>query len=205
LSALARLEGLRGTAANARAEAVIERFQMEPHAAKALGTLSRGLLQRVGLAQALLAERNLVVLDEPTDGLDPLWRIRFRALIQELRAAGRTLLIASHDLAEVERLTDRAMLLEGGNLKQIMDVRDRGQTLRYRLQLAQPLPTLGDIFPGATELDGGSPAYLVSAADPAELSRRLAALLDVGGVVVSVAPVTEALEERVRRALGGPA
>ncbi len=210
LAALAKLEGLRGERgerghAAARIAAALERFELGPHADKPVGTLSRGLLQRLGLAQALLAERRLVVLDEPTEGLDPLWRIRFRALVAELRAQERTLLIASHDLAEVERLTDRALLLEGGRLKQVMDVRARGEGKRYRLELAGPAPALGDIFPGAVSAEAGRHVYLVEAADPGELSRRLAALLDTGGVVAAVAPATEALEERVRRALGGEA
>ncbi len=209
LAALARLEGLHGRGprgnVGARIDAAIERFDLGPHANKAVGTLSRGLLQRLGLAQALLAERRLVVLDEPTEGLDPLWRIRFRELVAGLRAEQRTLLIASHDLAEVERLTDRALLLEGGRLKQVMDVRSTGPVRRYRLELAGPATALGDIFPGAVSADADRPVYLVTAADPAELSRRLAALLDTGGVIVSVAPASEALEERVRRALGGEA
>ena len=204
LAALARLEGLRGDA-TARTEAALARFDLAPHAAKPVGTLSRGLLQRLGLAQALLADRRLVVLDEPTEGLDPLWRIRFRALVDELRGQKRTLLIASHDLGEVERLTDRVLLLDEGKLKQIMDIRPSGEAGRYRLELAAPVPTLGDIFPGAVGVEPGGHVHLVTAADPPELSRRLAALLETGGVIVSVAPATDALEERVRRALGGEA
>ena len=215
LAALARLEGLRGPAAAARVDAVIQRFGLEDQVAKTIGALSHGLLQRLGLAQAALGERALVVLDEPTEGLDPLWRIRFRAFVQELRREGRTILIASHDLGEVERLTERALLLEDGHVREILDVDARGEATTYRLELAAEAPSLADIFPGAAPLpqDGPAPGqnvaagerrvYTVSAADPAELSRRLAALIELGGVVVSVTPATEALETRVRRALKG--
>ncbi len=203
LRALAGLEGLAPGAARGRVDALLDRFELAPHAGKTLGTLSRGLLQRVGLAQALLAERALVVLDEPTEGLDPLWRIRFRALVEELKRAGRTILIASHDLGEVERLADRALLLDAGRVREIMDVGARGDVATYRLELAAEAPSLGDVFPGAVAADPGRPVYLVTAADPAELSRRLAALIDTGGIVAAVAPAAEALEERVRRALGG--
>lgn len=208
LRALAGLEGLSPSAAGQRVEAQLARFGLESHGAKAIGTLSRGLLQRTGLAQALLVERELVVLDEPTEGLDPLWRIRFRTLVEELRADTRTILIASHDLAEVERLADRVLLLEGGRVREIMEVGNRGDATTYRLELASDAPSLGDVFPGAIPVDGGRPgarAFVVTAADAAELSRRLAALIDTGGVIASVAPAGEALEERVRRALRGPA
>jgi ABC-type multidrug transport system ATPase subunit len=202
LRALAGLEGLPAGAARGRVDALLDRFELGPHAGKSLGTLSRGLLQRVGLAQALLAERALVVLDEPTEGLDPLWRIRFRALVEELKRAGRTILMASHDLGEVERLADRALLLDAGRVREIMEVGPRGDATTYRLELASEMPSLGDVFPGAVAADPGRPVYLVTAADPAELSRRLAALIDTGGIVAAVAPAGQALEERVRRALG---
>src|SRR5690606_11890781 len=107
LLALAGLEGLKGASAKERVAAAMERFGLEPHAKKPVGALSRGLNQRLGLAQALLADRRLVVLDEPTEGLDPLWRIRFRDAVAELRGAERTILVASHDLAEVERIADK--------------------------------------------------------------------------------------------------
>jgi len=225
LAALAALEGITGPARVERVGAALERFGLEPHAAKPVGTLSHGLLQRLGLAQAVLAERALLVLDEPTGGLDPLWRIRFRDLVRELRGPGRTILVASHDLAEVERMADRALLLDRGRLRDVLDLTAPPAPTTYRLELAAPAPDLADIFPGATPLPpatGPSPVgtasapeaaraptgravFLVTAGDPAELSRRLAALLEAGGVLVSVAPATEPLEERVRRALQEPA
>ncbi len=225
LAGLAALEGVDSSARSERVRHALERFGLEPHAAKPIGTLSHGLLQRLGLAQAVLADRALLVLDEPTEGLDPLWRIRFRDLIAELRGPGRTILIASHDLAEVERLADRALLLDRGRLRDILDLTLPAAPTTYRLELVAPAPELGDIFPEATPLppgSGPSPAgpaaaserarepngrevFMVTAGDPAELSRRIAALIDAGGTLVSIVPVTEPLEERVRRALQEPA
>lgn len=207
LRSLAELEGLSAREARARADAAMERLGLGPHAAKRLGVLSRGLLQRVGLAQALLADRELVVLDEPTEGLDPLWRIRFRALADELRSEGRTVLIASHDLAEVERIAERAVLLESGKVREILEIGGpTGPGQRYRLELASPSEILHEVFPGATaEADGESTAYVITVADAGELSARLAVLLDAGAVLASVAPVIEPLEERVQRVLSGGA
>lgn len=212
LRALAGLEGLKGREASARADALIERFGLDGCASRRLGALSRGQYQRLGLAQALLAERPLVVLDEPTEGLDPLWRIRFRELIEELRVAGRTVLIASHDLAEVERLAESVVLLEAGRIRELIEVaRPEGETLVYRLELAYPSPAVLEAFPDARPADrvamdgeatGGAVAYHVEVGDAAELSARLAALLEGGAVIVSVTPAAEGLEDRVRRALG---
>ncbi|HEX6939837.1 MAG TPA: ABC transporter ATP-binding protein [Longimicrobiales bacterium] len=169
LRALAGLEGVKGPAARERVAALLERFDLAPHAAKPIGALSRGLHQRLGLAQALLADRPLVVLDEPTEGLDPLWRIRFRDLIAELRDAGRTILIASHDLAEVERLADRVVLLEAGRVREVFDVaRAAGGPLAYRLTLAAPSPAVAETFPGAVEAPAGDGGRAIPAGgDPA--------------------------------------
>jgi ABC-type multidrug transport system ATPase subunit len=207
LRALGRLEGLAGNAANARAALLLERFGLAPHATKRLSALSRGLLQRVGLAQALLAERELVVLDEPTEGLDPLWRVQFRDVVKELHQGGRTVLIASHDLGEVERMADRALLLDGGSIRELLDVRRPHPGVeRYCITLARPAAALAELFPDARaegEGDGGGARYHVTVTDAEELSARLAALLARGATLIAVAPVTEPLEARVQRALSG--
>jgi ABC-2 type transport system ATP-binding protein len=198
LRTLARLEGRVGADADARADAALERLGLAEHADRAVGALSRGLNQRVGLAQALLADRLLVVLDEPTEGLDPLWRVRFRDLMAELRGAGRIVLLASHELGEVERVADRAVVLEDGRIRDVLDVRGpHGRATRYRLDVDAPAHALDLAFPGA-ETTGR--IVIVTVTDPAELSHRLAALLDAGGVVRSVVPET-GLEERVRQRL----
>ncbi|MBI4409070.1 MAG: ABC transporter ATP-binding protein [Gemmatimonadetes bacterium] len=204
LRALAALDGWPRAEAHRRADAVLERFALGEHAERPVRDLSRGLVQRLGLAQALLAPRELIVLDEPTEGLDPLWRIRFRALVEELRREGRTVLMASHDLGEVERLAGEAVLLDAGRVRRVLRLEDAaaGPTQRYRLELAEPSAALLEAFPGAEPAaDRGAPAYLVQVSDAGELSRRLAALLAAGAVLVAVHPVHEPLEERVRRAL----
>ncbi len=98
LRSLARLDGLGPRDAPARVDVAIERMGLASHADRPMGTLSRGLNQRVGLAQALATDRPLVVLDEPTEGLDPLWRIRFREAMGKLRGPDRVILLASHEL-----------------------------------------------------------------------------------------------------------
>ncbi|MEJ2678268.1 MAG: ABC transporter ATP-binding protein [Gemmatimonadota bacterium] len=201
LRALARLDGRDPATARREADTALERLGLEPHAGRPVGTLSRGLLQRLGLAQATLSDRPIVVLDEPMAGLDPVWRIRLRDLINELRSPERLVLIASHALAEVERVADHVVLLEDGQVRDVLVV--RGPTagpVRYRIRLAKPSPVMAEVFPDVAPLEGGT-EYVVVVADTAELSQRLAALLARDVTLAEATPVVEPLEERVRRAL----
>jgi ABC-2 type transport system ATP-binding protein len=201
LRTLARLEAVPGDDTDARADRALDRLGLRDHANKRVGELSRGLNQRLGLAQALLADRDLVVLDEPTEGLDPLWRVRFRDLVSELGGQGRTVLLASHELAEVERVAERAILMDDGQIREVIDVQGpAGPETRYRIELAAPTDALPIAFPGS---DAAARSATITVADAAELSHRLAALLDAGGIVRAVIPEA-GLEERVRRTLGDP-
>lgn len=198
LRALARLDDVSASDAAARADRAMERLGLTDHKARLAGELSRGLNQRLGLAQALLSDRDLVVLDEPTEGLDPLWRVRFRDLVSDLRGAGRTVLLASHELAEVERVADRVILLEDGQVRDLIDVQGpEGPTTRYRIDLAAPTAALAMAFPGT---DPDALSATVTVLDAADLSHRLSALLEAGGLVRAVVP-EDGLEERVRQKL----
>lgn len=204
LRALARLDRL-GRAAKRVADDALERLGLTQHAEKSFAELSHGLRQRVGVAQALLAERPLVVLDEPTEGLDPLWRVQLRDVVAELHARGVTVLLASHDLAEVERLATDVAVLENGAVRRVFATREQEPVRRYALRVVAGGEHVARVFPGATT-DAARDAYLyhVDVVDAAELSGRLAALLDAGAVLAEVRPLAEPLEARVRRALGGP-
>jgi ABC-type multidrug transport system ATPase subunit len=98
---------------------------LEPVAERRIGALSKGNLQRLALAQALMGDRSILILDEPTDGVDPEWRARIRELLGRWRAADpdRLLLFASHDLDEVERVADRVVVLLDGRIREVLDLR----------------------------------------------------------------------------------
>jgi len=214
LLALARLDGHGKAGAVAAADAALERFALDDVADRRLGELSRGMLQRVGLAQASLSRGRVVVLDEPTQGLDPLWRIRLRGWIAELRSDGRTVLLASHELDEVERLADRVLLLRDGAVRELVEAPRSEAGRVYRLEVRADESLLRAAFPDAAPIGGGGGgdgggdddggAWRVTASDDADLSRRLAALIDGGGVVGAVVPAEQRLEERVRRSLEEP-
>jgi ABC-2 type transport system ATP-binding protein len=202
-SVRAALEGLadleRLSDSQARAAQVVTLLGLDEHADKPISALSRGLLQRVGLAQALLGDRQLIVLDEPTEGLDPIWRVRFRELITGLRGKKRTVLIASHDLTEVERLVDRVIVLNDGAVVESFAIdADRAERRRYRIELQSAVSGAAQLF--GTTVNDAERSFVVELADARELSQRLAALLELGAIVESVTPADD-LEHRVRTAL----
>jgi ABC-2 type transport system ATP-binding protein len=118
LRAYAALAGL-GDDTDARVSGAMDRLGLEPLADRRIGALSKGNLQRVAIAQALLADRDVMILDEPTDGLDPVWIARLRTIITDWRAAdpARILVVASHNLAEVAHVATRVVVIHRGGIR----------------------------------------------------------------------------------------
>ncbi len=112
LRLFARLRG----ASQAQAETLLERVGLAEAADRRIGTFSKGMRQRLGLAQALLGKPRLAILDEPTSGLDPISRGDFYTLVNELAAGGAAVLLSSHVLTELEARTDRIAILRKGKL-----------------------------------------------------------------------------------------
>jgi ABC-2 type transport system ATP-binding protein len=107
--------GLRGPALEAAVARVLERFQLADVSARLVGNLSKGYQQRVSLAQAFLHDPALLVVDEPTAGLDPLQQAEVRRLLREA-AGAHTLIVCTHDLAEARELCDRIAVLAAGRV-----------------------------------------------------------------------------------------
>ena len=109
-----RMFGIPRRELESRAERLLTRLDLADAAGRRIGTYSKGMLQRVGLAQALINEPELVFLDEPTSGLDPLGRLLVRDVVKELRASGTAVFINSHLLGEVEATCDRVAFIKQG-------------------------------------------------------------------------------------------
>jgi ABC-2 type transport system ATP-binding protein len=120
----ARIFGLRGAAAQERIDAVLRLVELEEARSRQIRTYSKGMQQRVGLAQALINRPELLILDEPTSGLDPIGRMKVREIIQRLKDEGRTVFFSSHELGEVETVCDRVAILHEGRLRALGRVDD---------------------------------------------------------------------------------
>jgi ABC-2 type transport system ATP-binding protein len=171
--------------------------------------LSGGQKQRLGLALALVGRPELVVLDEPTAGMDPAARATTRTLIGELRSAGVTVLLTTHDLADVERLADRLALIDRGRLVALGSPAELSASAppRLRFRLATPLDgpdrdalaaRLMGGHAGAALLDEGSGRYRLDgvAPDPALIERLAAWCVERGALVVELGASSGSLEDR---------
>jgi ABC-2 type transport system ATP-binding protein len=116
----ASLSGIPAAHRDARADAILEQVGLGRARDVRLSDYSKGMLQRASLAQALIHDPELVILDEPITGLDPLAIKEMRALILWLKSKGRTVLFSSHDISEVEKVCDRIGILSGGRLARQM-------------------------------------------------------------------------------------
>jgi ABC-2 type transport system ATP-binding protein len=135
------LHGLAGRARRERTMELLERMGVAEKAHTLNGKLSKGMLQRVGIAQALLGRPRLLILDELSSGLDPVGRRALRALLQEQRDGGVTVFFSSHELGEVEMICDRILVIHGGRLiaeKEVGQLRGRvGSLEEYFVSLVQ--------------------------------------------------------------------
>jgi ABC-2 type transport system ATP-binding protein len=124
---------IRGIDARTAVRRAIEATELEAKALDPISTLSRGFKQRVGVAQAILHEPRLLILDEPTNGLDPGQTQHMRSLIERL-AENATVILSTHIMQEVDAICDRAIILRGGSL--VLDERlaDLKESNRYRLR-----------------------------------------------------------------------
>jgi ABC-2 type transport system ATP-binding protein len=113
----AKIFGLSRKVADARINTVLKLVELEHARKRLIRTYSKGMQQRVGLAQALINNPDLLILDEPTSGLDPIGRMKVREIIQRLKNEGKTVFFSSHELGEVETVCDRVAILCDGDLK----------------------------------------------------------------------------------------
>lgn len=113
----ARLFRIPRAEADRRIDQALKLVELDHARKRPIKTYSKGMQQRVGLAQALINNPDLLILDEPTSGLDPIGRMKVREIIQRLRSEGKTVFFSSHELGEVETICDRVAILHQGELK----------------------------------------------------------------------------------------
>jgi len=159
---IAAIKGVSGRASRSAVSAVAERLDLGSVLGMPIGKLSRGYRQRVAIAQALVNDPPVLILDEPTNALDAYQVIGVRALVRSL-AGRRTVLVASHVLAEIERIASRVMILVDGRLLITDAMAEAGRTRQFRLRIGGEAPAiLAELsqIPGVVDvrLEGGSSA-----------------------------------------------
>jgi len=202
-----RLFGLAASVRRERMARLLRLTQLEEAADRQLRKYSKGMLQRLGLAQALINDPRLVILDEPMSGLDPLGRKAMRDVILQLKAEGRTIFFSSHILPDVEVLCDRIGILVGGRLRDVGRLEEILKThtdsIELTLQRVSPalLTFLRDLaqVPPLEQPDG----VLVRLADEARLDLALRAAMAAGARVMGVVPQRVTLEEHFLREVQG--
>jgi ABC-2 type transport system ATP-binding protein len=151
------LEGMPRRDRTARIGLLLERTGMSAWRHKRIGGFSKGMQQRVGLAQALLHDPELLLLDEPTDGVDPVGRREIRELLVELRNEGRTILVNSHILAELEPICQQVAILVKGTLAREGTVADlTADRSRWEVECTGTTPDWLDTIDNATAQPRGS-------------------------------------------------
>ncbi len=123
-----------------RIDALLKLVELEAVRHRPIRTYSKGMQQRVGLAQALINDPDLLILDEPTSGLDPLGRMKVREIIQRLKNQGKTVFFSSHELGEVETVCDRVAIICEGRVREQGRVSDL--VARYRCDLERVFLTV---------------------------------------------------------------
>jgi ABC-2 type transport system ATP-binding protein len=206
LSYFARLFGFRGADLAARVSRVLDEVQLGAERRLRLRQFSKGMIQRVGLAQALINEPDVVFLDEPMSGLDPLGRRHVRDIILALRARGCTVFFSSHILSDAETLCTRVgVLVQGrlvaaGPLSDILAFEVKGWELVMAGVSETLRPELDRLARSVTPLGEGH-VLLHLAADAAP-DRLLAELTRRGARLVSLTPVRETLEDYFVQVVG---
>jgi ABC-2 type transport system ATP-binding protein len=203
-----------GLGAGRRADdvtALLQRVGLErPHWLAPIKKYSRGMLQRLGMAQALLGEPRFLFLDEPASGVDPSGVLAFREILTDLKQRGTTVILNSHQLDQLERVCDRVAYIEGGRIKQIENLRsaEAGRRVLVVRWLAADTAIDGRVpiaietiaaEVGARALEVAPQRARLAIADDAQAAALLRALHAAGYPVVEAAPESGRLERLFRK------
>jgi len=193
LDYFARFHDLTAADRKERVERMLKKVGLETARKMQLRKYSKGMLQRVGLAQAILHDPKVVILDEPMSGLDPVGRREVRDIILELKRDGKTVMFSTHILSDAEMLCDRVGVIAGGKLRGVgapgtlVDMKTQGMEIVFELRGTSNAPLLSK----ATRMGD---CYRLQVAEE-ELYAAIEQLRAAGGRILSVSQVKATLEE----------
>lgn len=200
------LAGVARRARAAQVDSVLETVGLAGRASDRVGTYSKGMQQRLGLAVAMIGDPELILLDEPTSALDPVGRREVREVLHSLKARGVAVFLNSHLLTEVEHVCDRVAIVDRGRVIAIgplAQITADGFSVRIRLE--ERTPSLLDVlraFGDPAEEDG---AVILRGIQPDRVADAVTALVRAGGRVTAVEPHRRSLEESFIETLRGSA
>jgi ABC-2 type transport system ATP-binding protein len=188
-----RLHGIETGERTRRVNDLLDRLGLSDARGRAVGKYSRGMRQRVGIAQALINQPELLILDEPTSGFDPVGRRMVRDLLLDLKRQGTAVFLSSHILSEVESICDRVIILDRGRVVRQGTLEDaiagsRGVEISYR-------DDTGNAVAGLNALGLAPGTGVVTAPDEAVGQRALDVIRSAGGVITGYKAGARTLEE----------
>ncbi|MBI3449189.1 MAG: ABC transporter ATP-binding protein [Acidobacteria bacterium] len=190
-----RLFGYSAYERQRRTAAMLERVGMTSRADSQLRKYSKGMLQRIGLAQALINDPDLVILDEPMSGLDPIGRREFRDIILSLKERGKTVFFSSHILSDAEALCDRVGIVKDGVLGAEGKLGDLLRPTVRHWEVTYSGPEFAALGAAATLVAVRGTETLVRVTTEGELAALLERVRARGGVLISVMPRRDTLED----------
>lgn len=192
------LSGLRGRDLNQAVTRSLEAVELGEFAARTMDTFSKGMLQRASLAQALLGKPELLLLDEPATGLDPIARHQLRTLLKSLRDEGTTIFLNSHELEVVQGICDRFAILHQGRILAVEPITALKSINRFVIKLGEgPIDRarLAELLPSIVTLDKEGTGVLVSCDTIRSLNEAIDAIRSTGALICSVNPQSVTLED----------
>lgn len=182
------LNGMRDPELRRRTQEMVKQVQLEDAANRNAGKFSRGMLQRLGIAQALINDPELVILDEPTSALDPIGRVQVREMILRAREAGKTVFLSSHLLSEVEQICDRIGIVIRGRLARVGTIKELLESQDRFMITARGIDAL--MFEGAQQN-----GYIRITVPALKQRATIEKIWLAGGEVIAVNPIRQTLEE----------
>ena len=202
LDYFARLLGVPKSERRNRIDELIDRVGLADARRRSIGKFSRGMRQRLGIAQALLNRPQLLILDEPTSGFDPIGRHMVRDMMLDLKRTGVSIMLSSHILSEVEAICDRVVIIDRGRVIKEGSLRDvLGEARGYEIAFRDTINTLADLRQsGEVESDG---ACRIMADDEADAQRLIDKIRAADGVIVRYQAIGRSLEEAFIEGIAG--
>ena len=187
-----KLSGIDGKKLDKKIDELLEIVKLSKWKKTKIKAYSKGMMQRLGLAQALINDPELIFLDEPTDGVDPIGRKEIRDILVELKSRQKTIFLNSHLLSEVELITDRVGILNKGNLL-------REGTVKELTEKKEEYKLVIEKISESIELDNATKqsdnSYVIKVADIAELNRIIDNIRSKGILLKEIVPLKSTLEE----------